>query len=1424
MSSYSNVRISWTTNDMEFERQCCVLFSDWLDDPSAHRFSTTGAKQDGVDILCRRGRDPDRLVGVQCKLRSTYGKLTVTDLRKDVADALKFKPLLREYFYVTTLTTVGDLQQEAAALAQQQAAAGRQIDITVWGETVLSDEIHRSEKAMEAFDPGASPALKRNTETLLKVSGELSEFADARRSIEAEVTRLSSERSAVPAHRADRLLAEDLSRVMRRRCFTEADTAKELEALADSVTDGEFRLAASERRAEVCDRAARAVALVQPDKAREWRARAAQLDPTHDLTIVDALLLEAAGDGDGALRALREKDDPETRTALLLAIRRLRGSAQALSWASLEELGPTDFNPIGSFQLVSCALDTNDFGAATSFLHQTPPQHFVNLPVLDMLKAQIDVAGLAPEARRLDLMRALPLDPQGVPLAESLAAQRVAEQAIDDFGRLAGTFEDLGLAEQQQFALEFRLWLQLKNSATRAEAIKQLKSEIADPKLTARRVRLAIGYNVPFDRAALARSLKRKKELGGWRPEERFAAFMIALASDNPRAVGEFIAANRDELFSAPDFEAGGLVDLEVRSLAAAGDITGARRALDAFVGSKIDEASARSLREDLDALETGRQLEVARLRYEASPDHDNLRLLVALYAREGDQRGLATYAAELAKQTGTLDDLQLALSALQGLNDNAGMARLLRALPDLVARDDQLRALEGWSLSRSGQVMEAAPIARELLKKRGLPQDFELAVRVAIETGDWDFLQSLLDQAQGKIAAFSAHDLMRFARLAFEVGSRSVQTFRDAALAAAPDDPRINLEAHMLALDAGDEKLESKAGDWLKRAAETSGPDGPVRIVKLADVADQFASRSQAMNEMDSGLRKGELPLIMVAEALGREFTGMFLGQAIQNADPSVSGVAYPVLAFSGAHVPAQLDPSQTVGLDVSSILTLGFLGRLSDAIDRFDALVISPHTLAYLFAERRFLRVQQPSLVNRAKRVQALIASGALKTVPTRFGAPKIQEVGEELASLLAHAAETGGVVARPAPVPRIGTLSEDNADLGEMEARLADLNAVLAFLKAKGQLGASSEASAGAYVTQVDVGWTSGSVISADRPVYLDSLTISYLSFLDLLEPLARVAPVLYVHESVAADSSGWIRGERHAAELDTLIEGIRVSLRRGLMSGKVRFSARRPPDAGDRRGRGGQMPTLDLLSDLEGVDVVSVDDRFFNRAPSWDDSRGHLASVANTLDVLVALNANGDDRTVDIWEELHRLRAAGFFAVPVTSVEIVHRLLAATHETGRVLPTPELQSIRDSIDLPNIRNVDVAGDAPWFNRVRLELLRAIATIWEQDADVATKRARADWALSALPNPLLWRLIDDDDASFALARQQAVSQAAMLIAGSVNKGRAAADYKAWLEEDFIPYFTQSDPELWDQIIEDLKSFVARVIDDEEENSAEP
>jgi hypothetical protein len=307
-------------------------------------------------------------------------------------------------------------------------------------------------------------------------------------------------------------------------------------------------------------------------------------------------------------------------------------------------------------------------------------------------------------------------------------------------------------------------------------------------------------------------------------------------------------------------------------------------------------------------------------------------------------------------------------------------------------------------------------------------------------------------------------------------------------------------------------------------------------------------------------------------------------------------------------------------------------------------------------------------------------------------------------------------------------------------------------------------------------------------------------------------------------VAADSSGWIRGERHAAELDTLIDGIRVSLRRGLMSGKVRFSARRPTDAGDRRGRGGQMPTLDLLSDLEGVDVVSVDDRFFNRAPSWDDSRGHLASVANTLDVLAALNAADGVRAVDIREELHRLRAAGFFAVPVTSPEIVHRLVAATDETGRVLPTPELQSIRDSIDLPLIRNVHLAADAPWYSRVRLELLRAISTIWAQDADVATKRAQANWALGAMPNPLLWRLTADDDTSFALARQLAVSQAAMLIASSVSKGRATADYKTWLEEEFIPYFTQSDPELWDRIIEDLKSFVARVIDDEEESSAEP
>lgn len=124
----------------------------------------SGKKQWGLDLL--GDRDPVQPVGVQCKLKTKGGKLTETEIRNEVDQALTVRPQLTEYYIVTTASDDSAMDTLTMTLRQEQAAAGRQIDLQIWGWEFLQQKIRADVNAQRAFDPGQSPAFDQ----LLEIS------------------------------------------------------------------------------------------------------------------------------------------------------------------------------------------------------------------------------------------------------------------------------------------------------------------------------------------------------------------------------------------------------------------------------------------------------------------------------------------------------------------------------------------------------------------------------------------------------------------------------------------------------------------------------------------------------------------------------------------------------------------------------------------------------------------------------------------------------------------------------------------------------------------------------------------------------------------------------------------------------------------------------------------------------------------------------------------------------------------------------------------------------------------------------------------------------------------------------------------------------------------------------------------------------
>lgn len=165
----SNNIISIPANESDFEDKCLVLFSCICGDPNFKPIATRGKDQGGLDLIGTRNQNPEIAVGVQCKLVTKGGKLDIEKVTSDIERALQFSPDLSEIYVVTTASDDIKYDQLALSLRHAQKAAGRIVDIQIWGWDTLQIHIRRHVDARNAFDPDYSPS----TQILLDATAEI---------------------------------------------------------------------------------------------------------------------------------------------------------------------------------------------------------------------------------------------------------------------------------------------------------------------------------------------------------------------------------------------------------------------------------------------------------------------------------------------------------------------------------------------------------------------------------------------------------------------------------------------------------------------------------------------------------------------------------------------------------------------------------------------------------------------------------------------------------------------------------------------------------------------------------------------------------------------------------------------------------------------------------------------------------------------------------------------------------------------------------------------------------------------------------------------------------------------------------------------------------------------------------------------------
>jgi hypothetical protein len=595
-------------------------------------------------------------------------------------------------------------------------------------------------------------------------------------------------------------------------------------------------------------------------------------------------------------------------------------------------------------------VETGDFDGGLKDAEGLTAEQLDAIPALHTVRCSLLLASTLPKDMKRVPFQGMPINPRELRFASTPQAAAAISKARIDLDQALGVMDALRIVEIRPFLEEMALWLRLEDKATHAAAVVQIAEEIKDPARTLRRVRLALSYSIPFNSDALMRSLVAEKKVGNWTPDEQFAAFLLAFNSDDIGKIAEFFDNYGSELYAQENLAKGIVLGIGIEALSRVGRFEDARERL-AGHRDWVDDAAAAHLEELIASVESGNEAERFRKLYEQTKELNYLRLFVMALMKESDTHQLAVYAPMLLRETSRIEDYEVSLKALYADKQFKQVIELAQAYSDLHPLKDDFLSYESWSHFSLGNVLEAQRIARALVDRRDDPNDRELDINTAIETGDWGRLQAIVTREAERASSLEPRLLIRLARLAYESGSLYVDKFRDAAIANAQNDPAVFLAAYQLSVERGEEYQESRAHLWFQQAIVLSDAEGPVQQVKLRDIVDRTAGWNKKVDDIDKMLSEVKIPLYLAARELNRQPIEFILGSALRNARATDPREQFAVLAFAGNRPPDPMQGMRRAALDITALFTLDYLGLLQKTIDAFDKIVISPTTLGSLF-----------------------------------------------------------------------------------------------------------------------------------------------------------------------------------------------------------------------------------------------------------------------------------------------------------------------------------------------------------------------------------------------------------------------------------------------------------------------------------------
>ncbi|MCB4863188.1 hypothetical protein K7W03_26810 [Sphingobium sp. PNB] len=604
------------------------------------------------------------------------------------------------------------------------------------------------------------------------------------------------------------------------------------------------------------------------------------------------------------------------------ALKRRDDIAAGLSYIR-QKLAPEAMSGFAIATMAEWLTLQDEWDEAEQLLASVTEQQANENPTLPYARMRLRLAMMLPRDRRDGMAGADNALPQHGHLRNDSEGKRLREAALLDLAEFRTRFPNLDPDKAVWFDAQ-RLFLQLldRDAVHYTAAVDEVIRRTAEPQNATLFASLAASFGIEFDATVLNEELARKELLGGLKGHDLIAALQLTIEREPADKIIEFVARHEESLIAA-----GAPLPLVIGiriEIAAKQDrhrdaialLDQWRERLEPSVCQRL-EAIIQEARDSSQAVETWRST------FEQTGEDGDLRNLV-LAMINSESKGIGPFAINLWERTRNLDVIIQAANALFNSRQDQELDELLDAIGDAGDHNDAVMRHKGWAAFRNGDLERARSITYALRLKQ--PDDAglrQLEINIGLESGRWRDLAAIAQQDWARRSHRDDRQLLQAAEFAQIVDDPICEELARAAVEKNPDDPNILTAAFGFAIRRGTD-WGREAGQWLRGAAEKSGPDGPMRTGTLRELVDMSAERQEQNVQLDRMIMTGQLPLEIAVKPLGATLSELILERMGGNAQhrDARERLCLPLVAGNRPNI--DISSFENVAFDLPAILTI--------------------------------------------------------------------------------------------------------------------------------------------------------------------------------------------------------------------------------------------------------------------------------------------------------------------------------------------------------------------------------------------------------------------------------------------------------------------------------------------------------------------